>query len=68
MSTAPGIKAQHAIVTETCRKNHGDLGAFIEAKQRMERAYFDALNARGEDGAKYHLVLYVEPPAREGEQ
>lgn len=58
--SVPGMKGQHAIITPTCRVNRGNFGAFDEAVRRLRGEYEACLVYRGEDGAKYHLVLFVE--------
>ncbi len=60
MSNVPGITAKHAIITPTCRANKGNSDAFREAVERMFTEYDLLIRHRGEDGARYHLVLSVE--------
>jgi len=60
-TVVPGIKARQAIITPECRAAHGDIGALLEAFERLRADYQDTLKVRGEDGAKYHVVLTVEP-------
>lgn len=59
----PGIAAKHCIITETCRANRGDEGAFEEAVARIRDAYHLNLagrRARGVALPRYRLVLVVE--------
>lgn len=62
-STVPGIAAAHAIITEECRRNRGDVGAFEEAVRRLRKAFDEGLTfwALG-TGKRIHLVLTVELP------
>lgn len=62
MTTIPGIKAQHAIITPTCRMNR--LDPFSEAVRRLRREY-DACQLEANTGANFHLVLTVERPSLE---
>lgn len=58
----PGIKAHHAIITDECRANRGDVEAFSEAIARVWPEYLESIKAFPIGaGAKYHLVLSVEP-------
>jgi hypothetical protein len=57
----PGITAQHAIITDTCRENRGDCAALEEAFARLRRAYYDALPHQ-RPGTKFHVVLSIERP------
>ena len=60
-----GIKAAHAQISDTCRKNLGNDGAFNMAVHTLEKAYFEAIhpdNRGNQIGVKYHVVLFVEPP------
>jgi len=59
----PGIMAQHCIVSDTCRTNRTDGGAFNEAMERLRQAYRDCCKGWpiGKE-AKLHLVLTVERP------
>lgn len=60
-----GITAAHAQVSDTCRSERGDDGAFVEAVEVIRRAYREAVEGRaGQKGVKYHIVLYVEPPPK----
>lgn len=62
-SIIPGSAAAHAIITDVCRQNRTDEGAWQEAAARLHRE-FQAI-ARAWDvsrGAKVHLVLTVERP------
>jgi hypothetical protein len=58
----PGIQAQHAIITDECRASRGDVQAFSEAIARVWPEYLESVKAFPVgSGAKYHLVLSVEP-------
>lgn len=61
----PGVSAKHAIITDICRENRSDAGAFEEAIARL-RSEYEAL-CQGwpvNNGAKFHVVLTLErPPA-----
>ena len=61
MTSGLGLKALHAVITPVCRANKTDMGAFDEAIERARKEYMTCLKGRGEDGAQYHLVLFVEP-------
>jgi hypothetical protein len=58
-----GIKAVHAIITDTCRSNRGDINAGKEAISRLAHEY-DSLTNWHElgKGVKFHLILAVEMP------
>ena len=61
MSDIPGIKAQHAIISDACR-NKGDGQAFEEAVEILRIEYLQLTQKfwpQGK-GAKFHLVLTVE--------
>jgi hypothetical protein len=67
-TTIPGIKARHAIVTDTCRANRGNDGVIDEVFDRLRDSYLAA--SKGwpvGNGAKFHFVLTVERPVAEGE-
>lgn len=54
----------HAIITDECRKNRTDWGAFHEAVNRLKYQYEEFVNQCGADrGFKAHLVLTIERPA-----
>jgi hypothetical protein len=58
-----GICAVHAIVTDGCRANRGDVGVIDETLRRI-RAQFESVLAGWApgSGAKFHVVLTVERP------
>lgn len=58
----PGICAQHAIITEQCRQNRGDAGAFNEAMRRLFMAYEGSLVGWRSQGKEpnIHVILSVE--------
>lgn len=60
-TTTPGMTAHHAIITPTCRENRGIDGAINEALMRI-RAEYLLCQVPENDGAKFHVVLTVEPP------
>lgn len=59
----PGIKAQHAIITDTCRQNRGDEGAIDEALARLKQEYLATLKfwPIGKD-VTFHVALTVDKP------
>ena len=59
----PGIKASHAIITDECRQNRHDIGAFFEASDRVRAEYTKLMHdwPIGK-GAEFHLVLTVDYP------
>lgn len=60
MSKIPGITAAQAAITDVCRANRGDDGAFDEAVSRLRQQYDDIVgHRRDESGVEYHLVLSV---------
>lgn len=62
----PGIKAQHAMITDQCRVNRGDIGAIDEALARLRVAAINCLPGWPTDqGVNFHLVLTVERPAKD---
>ena len=62
-STIPGGTARHAVITDTCRTNRGDVGAFEEAVSRLREEYGRIVRgwAIG-TGVQIHVVLTVERP------
>ena len=59
----PGIKAMHCVVSDNCRRAHGDAEAFDQAVARMKAKYLDVVKARrqrGDDGVQYHIVLTID--------
>lgn len=61
----PGQVAKHAIVTDECRANRSDLGAFDEASARLREEYTACLVGwAGVEGVRFHVVLTVERPSR----
>lgn len=62
--SVPGAAASHSIITEGCRSNRGDVGAFEEAVERARKAY-DEIVAGWRSAPlqpTVHLVLTVERP------
>jgi hypothetical protein len=57
MTTIPGIKARHAIITPACRARRTDGGAFDEACRRLRQEYESIERT---DDCTIHLVLTVE--------
>lgn len=56
----PGLKASHQIITPTCRENRGTSEAFLEAAERIQRAYDNYARSEGSEGVTWHLVLVRE--------
>lgn len=57
----PGIAAKRVVITDECRKLHGDGGAFNRAALALLSMYNDITHRRSdEEGLNYHLVLTVE--------
>jgi hypothetical protein len=54
------IKAKHAIVSPTCRKNKGMPGAGSEAVQRLMEEYYSLARLPINKDAKFHFILQVE--------
>ena len=66
MTKIPGITAKHAIITDQCRANRGDIGAFQVAMEQLRREYDAITRIRtNEPGVNYRLVLVVEDTKRE---
>jgi len=65
MTQLPGIKAHHSIITDECRKNRFDGGAFLEAMNRMQTVYERTCEntSIGKD-MKIHIVMTVERVGR----
>jgi hypothetical protein len=63
MTEMPGSPVAHAIITEECRRNRTDEGAWDEAVARA-KAEFDAIveGWRGRPQPTLHLVLMMERP------
>lgn len=63
MTNIEGIKAEHSIISDECRSNHGDDGALKEAIRRLEEVYNKTCNGWTiGKGAKIHIVMTVERP------
>lgn len=61
----PGMIAEHAIISDTCRENRGDMGAFDEAVRRLREEYARCIEGwRGTPGVTFHLALTVERPEK----
>lgn len=59
----PGMAAEHLVITNNCRRLHGDTGAFDEAVRRARKHYDTICKGRGlEKGLEIHLVLVVQLP------
>ena len=56
----PGITAQHAIITPTCRKNKGDQAVIEETLHRMRSELEQCLPNWPIDAAMFHAVISVE--------
>ena len=58
-----GIKAHHSFITDTCRRNRSDVGAFNEVVRRL-REQFDILAGKWPIGSdvKFHFVLTLDRP------
>lgn len=57
----PGPKAHHSIISDKCRKIHGDNGALLVAIEDMQRKYHDICeNFGAESDVKIHVVMIVE--------
>ena len=66
-TTVPGINAQHAVITDECRKLHGDIGAFHRAVFELLKEYDATTRGRDDEkGVNYHLTLTVEDTKRSG--
>jgi hypothetical protein len=64
-TTIPGIRAKHAVISNTCRETHGNLGALEEAFRRVREEYLGILMNRGsEKGLNFHVVLTLEDEKR----
>ena len=61
MTKVPGIAAKRVVITDECRKLHGDGGAFNTAALALLSMYNDITHRRGDEkGLNYHLMLTVE--------
>ena len=66
MTKLDGLKSKHCIITPTCRKNRGDIGAFDEAVRRIEDAYKQYVSMPGNVDAEWHIVLLRCAPSPPG--
>ena len=62
------IKAKHAIITPTCQKNRGMLGAWSEALDRVAIEYYELAQLDINKAAKFHLILEVEREVETGNE
>ena len=67
-TTIPGIKAQHAIISDVCIETHGSDGAFAIAVDRLKKEYDRAVKGWRGQGAKLHLVLVVQRPGHDDDK
>lgn len=58
----PGLRSGHQKITPQCRQNRGTTPAFLEAAERLQRAYDDYARSAGSEGVTWHLVLVREEP------
>lgn len=60
VTSIPGLKSGHQMITPTCRVNRGTTPAFLEAAKRLQDLY--DRYARGDDSedVTWHLVLVRE--------
>ena len=64
-ASVPGITAKHAIVTPTCRADHGQGEAFEEAARLLKEEYNTILASPENSDVEFHVVLtVVRPPHR----
>jgi len=64
-----GTCAAHSIITDECRRNRKDEGAWTEAVTRLRREYDRiAANWGTGMGVKIHLALTVERPIKPEEK
>lgn len=69
MAHIPGTPAKHAIITDTCRANRTDGGAFDEAVQRLWDEYLACTKGHPQGaGTQFHLVLTVERAPESGDR
>lgn len=63
MTKLPGAVAAHAIISDDCRRNRGNEGAFEEAIVRLRKQYDQIVDGWpiGSD-VKIHLALTIERP------
>lgn len=62
-TTIPGLKAGHQMITPACRQGRGTTPAFLEAAERLQRAYDNYARAEGNGDVTWHLVLVREEKA-----
>ena len=65
MTTVPGMKAKHAIITPECRAGRGEDGAFDEAVHRLKLEYNECVAVDANLNVSYHLILTVGRPEEE---
>ena len=64
----PGTCANYCIITDDCRVNRTDEGAFEEAVKRLLGSYLQATRNFGRKrGARFHLALTIERPPHESD-
>lgn len=56
-TTIPGLKSGHQMITPVCRDNRGTTDAFLEASERLRRAYDSYARSEGNEDVTWHLVL-----------
>jgi hypothetical protein len=62
-ASVPGITAKHAIITPTCRTDHGKDAAFEEAARLLKEEYDAVLASPENPDVEFHLVLTVVRPS-----
>jgi len=63
MTNTKILTKKHRIITDDCRKKHGDLDALDIALEDIRMAAMDSL-LRAESGIKLHLKLEIERPVK----
>lgn len=60
-STIPGFKATHVVVSDACRRTHGDVEAIEQVLENVKRSLQDALRGypEGRD-VHIHTVVTIE--------
>lgn len=56
----PGIKTCEMIVSQTCRKTHGETGALDIAIEQMKGKYWEALSYEANKNATLRFVLTID--------
>jgi len=60
VTTIPGLKCCHQVISPICRKNHGFSSAGLIAMENIKDAYEEYVRSEGSENVTWHIVLIRE--------